>query len=111
MELERLKQYLGINEEDKDMILQFVISEVEELIRNYCNVDEVPEGLLNTSYRMAADLYRRENVGQEEGGQMVASITEGDTSVSFRQAGTEIRDTIMQDYKPLLNRHRRVVFR
>lgn len=110
MKLEVLKQYLGITGPEKDQNLRFVMDEVDELIRNYCHLDEVPEGLLHTSYRMAAEMYRGENVGQEEGTQSVASITEGDTSVSFRQTGTELRDTIMRDYKSMLNRYRKVVF-
>ena len=50
MELSRLKQLLGIDEGDtsKDVSLSFVISDVEEIIKNYCHIEEVPDGLLNT---------------------------------------------------------------
>ena len=38
MELERLKGLLGIPREDasQDILLQFVMDDVEETIRNYC---------------------------------------------------------------------------
>lgn len=86
MELSRLKQLLGIDEGDtsKDVSLSFVISDVEEIIKNYCHIEEVPDGLLNTAYRMAIDLYRNEKPGQEEAATgAVSSISEGDTSVSL----------------------------
>ena len=45
MELSRLKQLLGIDEGDtsKDVSLSFVISDVEEIIKNYCHIEEVPD--------------------------------------------------------------------
>lgn len=101
MELEKLKLLLGlevsnidnkdnINEDTDidnlevkskenstiDTILEFIIADIEEIIKNYCHVDEVPEGLLNTSYRMAIDLYRNENIGNESSSSSVASINE-----------------------------------
>ena len=60
MELERLKALLGIQPEEtgKDAVLAFVLDAVQETILNYCNLDELQEGLIHTAYRMAVDLYR-----------------------------------------------------
>lgn len=112
MELEKLKSLLGIEDESKDVALEFIISDAEETIKNYCNIEEVPEGLLNTSYRIAMDLYRNENVGHEESALgSVSSISEGDTSTSFRQyADDNFKYTILKNYTKTLNRYRRVVF-
>lgn len=112
MELEKLKSLLGIEDESKDVTLEFIISDAEETIKNYCNLEEVPEGLLNTSYRMAMDLYRNENVGHEESALgSVSSISEGDTSTSFsHSADDNFKDTILKNYTKTLNRYRRVVF-
>lgn len=112
MNLERLKSLLGIEDDTKDNILEFIISDVEETIKNYCNIEEVPEGLINTSYRMAMDLYRNENVGHEESALgSVSSISEGDTTTSFRQyADDNFKDTILKNYTKTLNRYRKVVF-
>ncbi|MDE5588720.1 MAG: phage head-tail connector protein [Acetatifactor sp.] len=112
MDLEKLKQYLAIEDYDKDVVLRFIISDVEETIKNYCNTPEVPKGLLNTSYRMAMDLYRNENIGSEEAARPVSSITVGDTSTSFGEsADTEFKETLLKNYEPSLRRYRKVVFR
>ena len=85
MDLAKLKALLGIEDDSKDMVLEFVIADVEEIIKNYCHVEEMPDGLTNTGYRMAMDLYRNENIGSESAAVgAVSSISEGDTSTSFR---------------------------
>ncbi|MBQ2801728.1 MAG: phage head-tail connector protein [Lachnospiraceae bacterium] len=113
MELETLKGLLGISEEDtsKDISLQFIISNTEEAIENYCNIEEVPEGLTNTAYRMAMDIYRNEQPGETEKPQAVKSITVGDTSTSFGDiASSDYTESILKNYTKQLNRYRRVVF-
>ncbi len=113
MEVAKLKELLGIEDESKDVILEFVIADVEETIKNYCHVDEMPDGLQNTGYRMAMDLYRNENIGSESAAVgSVSSITEGDTSTSFRQyVDDNFKDTVLKNYKSSLNRYRKVVWR
>lgn len=113
MEVAKLKELLGIEDESKDVILEFVIADVEEIIKNYCHVDEMPDGLQNTGYRMAMDLYRNENIGSESAAVgSVSSITEGDTSTSFRQyVDDNFKDTVLKNYKSSLNRYRKVVWR
>lgn len=113
MEVAKLKELLGIEDESKDVILEFVIADVEETIKNYCHVDEMPDGLQNTGYRMAMDLYRNENIGSESAAVgSVSSITEGDTSTSFRQyVDDNFKDTVLKNYMSSLNRYRKVVWR
>ena len=67
----------------------------------------------NTGYRMAVDLYRNENIGSEAAAVgAVSSITEGDTSTSFRQyVDDNFKDTVLKNYKPSLNRYRKVAWR
>lgn len=114
MELNKLKQYLGIDLKDtsKDTQLNFIISDVEETIKNYCNIEEVPSGILSTSYRMAIDLYRNENLGHEESALgSISSISEGDTSTSFKQTVDDsFKDSLLKNYKPQLNRYRKLVW-
>ena len=113
MEVAKLKELLGIEDKSRDVILEFVIADVEETIKNYCHVDEMPDGLQNTGYRMAMDLYRNENIGSESAAVgSVSSITEGDTSTSFRQyVDDNFKDTVLKNYKSSLNRYRKVVWR
>lgn len=111
MELDKLKALLGIELEDtsKDVILEFTMDNIKEVILNHCHIKELPEGLINTAYRMCLDLYRNENLGDESNPLgSISSITEGDTSTSFRSNATEFKDSSLKDYKKQLNRYRKV---
>jgi hypothetical protein len=76
--------------ENDDWILCFAMQNVENSIKNHCNVTSVPDGL----FSMAVDrvcgefLFAKKNSGQltMEGLDLdaaIASISEGDTSISF----------------------------
>lgn len=110
MEIKKLKGLLGIPEDDlsQDIPLQFVMDDVEETIRNYCHLKEVPAGLASTSYRMAIDLYRYDRPGERDAPVSVSSISEGDTSTSFTSAADALTGGILQDYRGQLNRYRKV---
>lgn len=110
MELGTLKGLLGVPETDasQDASLQFVIDDVEETIKNYCNLGEIPEGLRNTSYRMAIDLYRCDGPGESSEPVAVTSISEGDRSTSFVMASEAMKGTILKDYQGQLNRYRKL---
>ncbi len=110
MELKRIKELLGISEEDisQDVPLQFVLDIVEETVLNYCNLDDLPDRLINTCYRMAIDLYRYEKPADKEMPVRVSSITEGDTSTSFSSISDTLKETVLKDYKGQLNRYRRL---
>lgn len=111
MEVSRLKMLLGIPEEDitKDPILQFVLDDVEETVKNYCHLKELPTGLINTGYRMAIDLYRFDNPGAGDTPLTVSSISEGDTSTSFKNASDALTGSILKNYQVQLNRYRKLV--
>lgn len=110
MELGKLKALLGIEEADtsQDIPLQFAMDDVRQTILNYCNLDELPAGIINTAYRMALDLYRYDHPGDPEAPVAVASISEGDTSTSFTSAADVLTGGILKDYQGQLNRYRRV---
>lgn len=113
MELKKLKVLLGIKIDDKseDLLLEFVIDNIKEIILNHCNLDVLPDGLINTCYRMCMDLYRNENLGSEEISLgSISSISEGDTSTSFRSSMSEFKDSILKDYKKQLNKYRKVAW-
>lgn len=110
MELGILKGLLGIEETDQtsDLALRFVLDDVEETILNYCNLEELPAGLLNTAYRMAMDLYRYDRPGAGSAPAIVASVSEGDTSTSFTNAADSLAEGILKDYCGQLNRYRKL---
>lgn len=111
MEVERLKKLLGFSREDdsKDTILEFILEDVEEMIKNYCNVPTIPEQLNSTILRMAIDMYKNESLGSEDIALgSISSISEGDTSVSYRSSASEFKESLLKDYKSQLNRYRKL---
>ena len=112
-QLEKLKRLLGIELTDttKDFLLEFTLEDTEQIIKDYCNIKEIPIELNNTVLKMAIDLYRNQNLGEEETSLgSISSITEGDTSISYRSLANEFKDSLLNDYKPQLNRYRRLVW-
>ncbi len=112
MQIEKLKNLLGMDPQDhsKDSVLRFIAEEAEEVVKNYCNINEIPFGLQKTTCRIAIDIYRATSQG-EEGGLSVSSITEGDISISFRKDVEESSiGNILSRHKTSLNRFRKVRF-
>ena len=83
-QVEKLKALLGITDTDKDVLVEFALEN--------------------------ADIYRNEQMGSVEVPQSVSSVTVGDTSTSFKTSGAEFSESIMKNYKAVLNRYRRVEF-
>lgn len=110
MEVSKLKGLLGIPEDDitKDAILQFILDDVTETILNYCNLEELPAGLMSTACRMAVDLYRYDRPGMESAPLSAVSISEGDTSTSFASASESLSGSLLKDYQGQLNRYRKL---
>lgn len=107
--------------------LRLAIEEVEQSVKNYCNIDKVPEELKFIVANMAIDLIRAEEVvkGQNPEGFEevtlgdVASIKIGDTSVNLKGNSVAEQannrrisklDAIVHNYKAQLNRFRRMVW-
>lgn len=111
MNIEELKELLGISDSSKDGLLLFAMMTTKDVICNFCNIEEIPNGLMSTAYRMAMDVFRRESLGTQTA-ETVTSITVGDTSTTFgsTQASTDYSDSLLKDYKMQLRRYRRVVF-
>ncbi|MBQ6164827.1 MAG: hypothetical protein IJK23_10180 [Clostridia bacterium] len=83
----------------------------EEIILNFCNIDEVPAGLDRTHLGLAADLLRRKRYGKNGGEtQTVKSVTVGDTSTTFGELSDEDVQGILANYRGSLVRYRRVAF-
>lgn len=111
--LEKLKKLLGIPLEDnsKDFLLEFALEDVEQIVKNYCHIKEIPKELNTTVLKMAIDIYRNENLGEEESSLgSISSISEGDTSVSYRSSVAEFKDSLIKDYKAQLNKYRKLVW-
>lgn len=114
LEVTKFKKLLGIAVDDttQDVNLEFILDDVTESILNYCNIKELPSGLTNTAYRMAIDLYRCENIGEEDAPLgVVTAIKEGDTQTNFNKSVDDnFKDTVMKNYYGQLNRYRKLVW-
>lgn len=83
-------------EENDDWILSFAMQHVENHIKNSCNVTSIPDGLFNIAVdRVCGEfLFAKKQTGQLtiDGLNLdgaIASISEGDTSVSFVSGATD----------------------
>lgn len=113
LELNKLKQLLGISKDDntKDVYLEFILDDVFQIIKDYCHIKEVPEELNTIVLKIAIDLYRNKNLGEEENTLgSISSISEGDTTVSYKSNVVEFKDSLINDYKLQLNRYRKLVW-
>ena len=109
IQLEKLKQLLGITDDTKDFILEFALEKAEDTIKNYCNIKEIPVELNNIVLGMAMELYRIENFGSEEEGKDIKSIQVGDTTTTFEtNKKIDISKELLKDYKAQLDPFRKL---
>ena len=97
--LEKLKMFLGIEGNEEDELLNFLLESTEQKILNYCNIDELPFELENVLVEMAARFYN-----SPDG--IVFATKIGDTSVNY--STTKDEQNIIHDYKAQLHRFRRL---
>ena len=106
-----LKSLLGIEDDSKNVLLEFSIEQARQVVKDYCNINEVPEVLNSVIIKMAMDYYRNEQPGEKEVPQVVTSITEGDTSTSYsKSTSTEFESGLIKNYEKQLKRYRKVRF-
>lgn len=96
MVLKRLVSFGYFLKEDDSWELSFTISSVENHIKNSCNTTSIPEGLFFVAVDMICGEFfmNRKNLGRLEISDLdltgaIASISEGDVSVSFDTNSTD----------------------
>lgn len=97
--LEKLKLILGIQGNEEDILLSFLLESTEQKILNYCNLEELPAELEHVLIEMAARFY-----SSPDG--VADSMKVGDTSVNY--STTKDDQNIIHDYKSQLHRFRRL---
>lgn len=106
--LDTLNKLLG--QDVKSEYSEFALDNATEIALNYCNIDEIPQGLQNTIVRMAMDIYRNEQMGSGDTPQVVSGISIGDTSTSYTNISTDYSSSLLKQYKNSLNRYRKLVW-
>lgn len=116
------------NEAITELDIQLAISEVEEVIKNYCNIDTIPEALKFTWANMSVDLVRYQHESNISADDVLAGIDAsdvsnlkiGDTQIALQGNNSERSktlkshrpnlDQIVMNNKQQLNRFRRMVW-
>jgi len=116
------------NEAITELDINMAIDEVGEEIKNYCNIDEIPDGLRYTWANMAIDLakYQYEvnnpvdDILDALDATDVSTLKIGDTNIALGGNNSERAkalkshrpnlDQIILNYKAQLNRYRRMVW-
>lgn len=106
LEIVNLKMMdITITELEKEL----AVGEVEQVIKNYCNIDEVPEALNYTWANMAVDLIKYNYESNNSGGEVavdaadVSSLKVGDTQIQLG-GGSSSRAKVLNSHKPNLDR-------
>lgn len=93
-----------------DEVYNFAASSAEEAVLNYCNIEEIPDGLVNTTMKIAADILRRGQYGSGDIPVVVTSVKVGDTNTSFTSLSDSETAEVIANYEKTLKRYRRVTF-
>lgn len=129
-----IKAKLGIDT-PSETLLNYNVDEIEQTIKNYCNLDYVPKELTYTFVNMVCDLNTydsqvvQDNTPSEDGNEDISisssgvnSVRVGNTTISFGSGSdTSTRnralrshqanlDQLILDYKAQLNKFRKMVW-
>ena len=109
----RLKQRLGIEDDESDGVISDAAGWAEDVIREYCHIRRVPCGArhiwFSIAYDMARELFGMAD-GQETGSsEAIKEIQLGDSRLSFRDSyRKQFREEIIFNYGRQLNLFRKV---
>ena len=82
--LSKVKALLGIQTEDHDAILEYVIQTVEKMVLRYINWDTIPEDLENVLVVMCVSYYKSAGLGNSSATTgPVTSVKRGDVQTTF----------------------------
>lgn len=107
----QIKTLLGIKDDSKDGILQFILEDCINMALSYCRIKEVPPMMESVIIRMAVRLYRDNGYGNEDTPVTVSSVSQGSKSESYA-APNSGSDTFINSFKsrlaPFVDRRGRV---
>lgn len=108
--LSTVKMLLGIENNEQDSLLSFLIDDCVNLILGYCRMEILPRQLESLVPVITTDMYRDKGYGKETAPEIIKSISEGERSVSYAQTSSD--SELLADYykrlKPFVNRKGRV---
>lgn len=103
--LENTKMLLGLDGEEKDTLIAFLICDMIDAVMAYCRIEVLPRQLYGLIAQMCAGLYRSRGYGENT--PAVKSVTEGQRRVEFENA-----EGLFADYskrlEPFINKSARL---
>ncbi len=84
-----LQLNLGLKEDEKPELLLRLLNSVSTKALRYCRLKFIPQDMKPIIVEIAADRYRRQNIGSSDEKTTVSTVTDGDQSVSFKSASSE----------------------
>lgn len=104
-DVEKRLAAVGFRIGDGDAVLiECCISDAEEFICNFCNLDEIPSRLKSTTVKYATGLYLQKKLASGDGFDNfdvrtdgVASISEGDTSITYDTSNNSHTEKVIND--------------
>lgn len=93
---------------DKERSVRRYIRRAADKTLIYCSRDDLPEPLMDTVVQIAEDMMKADKVVEDE--KEVASISRGDTAISYRDRSTKTKATVdfMKDYEKALNHFKKM---
>lgn len=94
--------------ESRERSVRRYVRRAVDKILIYCNRDDLSDSLMNTAVQIAEDMMKADQAVEEK--QEVASISRGDTAISYRDGSAKTKTTIdfMKDYEKALNHFKRM---
>lgn len=101
-----VKLRLGIADSDtsRDELIASYLAEVQEKVKNYCNISAVPEKLQYTIISITVDMYGLKNPSPTD--RLVTEERQGNRTEKY--AGKSDVEKAVSSYTAELNRYRRV---
>jgi len=116
------------NDAITELDINMAIAEIEEVIKNYCNIDLIPDGLKFTMANMAVDLAKYQYEVSNPADDIldaidatdISTLKIGDTNIALGGNNSERAkalkshrpnlDRIVMNYQAQLNKYRRMVW-
>lgn len=97
-----------LNDESfSEALIDINIQDFELRVKNYCNIDTVPESLNYAIADMVTDSINFENYSKNAD-KITKSVTRGDVSISYADKKLSDKDTIFKSYIKILNGYRKL---
>ena len=107
--LEQVKLLLGITDTEKDALLSVLCDTVTAQVKTYCRLSNVSgAGLQGLMADMVVNRYRACGYGQEAEPKVVSSISEGDTSLSYKTTQSAASVELTEDDWQALSPYRKL---